>query len=214
VAFALLADMRGAAFFRGWASDAARVEAVAQPASRPAQPAPMPAPPSPSEPRGEQPVASDPSSTPREPPSKANRLARDLEREQIWNALGREHNLKPAAPGSAAPSESAVEQLPTLDPDYVREAIREQLVPVAIDCYNTALRQDPELAGELVMNFTIVGEEEIGGVVEEVNIDEESTLNDEFVRECLRESMMTVTFEPPPDGGRIEVTYPITFEPD
>jgi hypothetical protein len=145
----------------------------------------------------------------------ANRLARDLEREQIWSSLGREHNLKPAVPGSAAPSRSAAELLPTLDPEYVRSAIREQLVPVAEDCYNTVLTEhDPKAAGTVVLNFTIVGSDEIGGVVEESEVGEDSTLDSEFLRECLRESMMTVTFEPPPDGGRVEVTYPITFSPD
>jgi hypothetical protein len=179
---------------------------VATQAVSPPRPAAVP---SPIGPGAESAVAA----APRQP-SKAGRLARDLEREQIWTALGREHNLKPAAPGSAAPSQSAAALLPSLDPSYVREAIKEQLVPVAVDCYNTALQQDPELGGKLILRFTIVGVEEIGGVVEEAEVDEESTLDSEFVRECLRESVMDVTFEPPPDGGRVEVSYPLTFEPE
>lgn len=148
-------------------------------------------------------------------PTKADRLARDLQREQIWTALGRKHNLKPAEPGSAAPSSSAASLLPTLDRNYVRESIREQLVPVAQDCYNTVLtQQDSEAGGKLIMKFTIIGDEEIGGVVEEATIDPESTLKNEFMQECLRESLMAVTFDAPPGGGRVEVTYPITFSPD
>jgi hypothetical protein len=216
MAIALLVAGAGAGFFllMAGSSDSARVEMVAQPARQMAQPAPLPAPVPQAIESHVEPVAVDPPTPPRDPSSRASRLARDLEREQIWTALGREHKLKPAAPGSAAPSEQEAAQLPTLDREYVREAIKEQLVPVAVDCYNTALQQDPKLGGKLVMNFTIIGVEEVGGVVEEADIDEESTLDSEFVRECLRESLMTVTFEPPPDGGRVTVTYPLTFEPE
>ena len=95
------------------------------------------------------------------------------------------------------------------------KAMAEQLLPIAHDCYNSALRQDPKLAGTLFFDFTLIGVEEIGGVIEEAEIGEESTLDSEFVRECLRESLMIVTFDPPPDGGRTKITYgPLTFEPD
>jgi len=30
----------------------------------------------------------------------------------------------------------------------------------------------------------------------------------------VRESLMTVTFEPPPDGGRLVVSFPVRFAPD
>lgn len=178
---------------------------VAQPAPMPA-PAPMPV---------AEPAAPEPATPERPKPTKADRLARDLQREQIWSALGREHNLKPASPGSAAPSESAAELLPSLDPVYIRETIKDQLVPVMVDCYNTVLtKQDDKAGGELIMNFTIVGVEDVGGVVEEAEIDETSSFQNEFMRECLRESLFAVTFDPPPDGGRVQVTYPITFSPE
>jgi hypothetical protein len=144
----------------------------------------------------------------------ASRMARDLERERIWAALNRKHELTPAAPGSAAPSKLEAARLPELDPEYIREAIREQLVPVALDCYTSALQDDPKLAGTLIMNFTIVGAQDVGGVVEDASIGEDSTLDSLFVSECLRESLMAVEFEPPPDGGRLEISYPVTFEPE
>lgn len=170
----------------------------------------------PPRPRNAEPIPALVEATPPPTPanSKAKRMARDLEREQIWAALGKAHGLQPAAPGSAAPSESAASLLPTLHEDYIHEAIKEQLVPIALECYNSARREDPELSGKLIMNFTIVGSEDIGGIVEESTIGEESTLVSPFVQDCLRESMYTVTFDPPPDGGRIEVSYPLIFEPD
>lgn len=152
---------------------------------------------------------------PRSPALQRKRMTRDVKREQIWSALGRKHELEPAAAGSAAPSERAAARLPALDPEYIRAAITEQLLPVAIECYETALADDPKLAGTLVAEFTIIAVEEVGGVVEEAALrDEGSTLDSEFVRECMRESLMAVTFEPPTDGGRVEVTYPFEFSPD
>ncbi|HLT38258.1 MAG TPA: AgmX/PglI C-terminal domain-containing protein [Enhygromyxa sp.] len=215
LSIALLVAGAGAGFFVLMAgSDQSKPVKIVQVAPAVEAIPPVPAPPpivdDPATPEPSQPPATSPTK-----PSKADRLARDLQREQIWSALGREHNLKPAAPGSAAPSQSAAELLPTLDPSYVREAVREQLVPVAVDCYNTVLtKQDEKAGGKLVLEFTIIGVEEVGGVVEEAEIAEESTLDNEFLRECLRESLMAVTFDPPPDGGRVTVTYPLTFEPE
>lgn len=144
-----------------------------------------------------------------------NRMARDVKREQIWSALGREHQLEPAAPGSAAPDPETATRMPELDREYIRSAIAEQLVPVAIECYESALADDPKLAGKLVAEFTLIGVEDVGGVVEESSIKaEESTLDSEFVRECVRESMLAVTFEPPPDGGQVQVTYAFEFSTD
>lgn len=167
----------------------------------------------------EQPISPqpEPSATTPEPstaPRNRNRMARDLKREQIWSALDRAHDLQPAAPGSAAPVEQDAERLPQLDPEYIRTAITEQLLPIVRECYDSALEDDPKLEGKLEVEFTIIGAEDIGSVVEDATIDETSTLDSEFVRECVRESLMTVTFEPPPDGGRLVVSFPVRFAPD
>lgn len=158
-----------------------------------------------------------PNAAPQAPQPRAeprDRMARDLERERIWSALRREHGLTPATPGAAAPSPSGAAQLPALDPQYIKSAIAEQLIPIAVECYESALEDDPELAGKLVADFTIVGAEDIGGIVEDATISEDSTLDSAFVRECMRESLMAVSFDPPADGGRVEVSYPFLFEPE
>ena len=41
-----------------------------------------------------------------------------------------------------------------------------------------------------------------------------STLDDPEVLTCLRESMMSVTFDAPPEGGEVTVKYPIEFSPE
>ena len=43
---------------------------------------------------------------------------------------------------------------------------------------------------------------------------EGTEIADAEFRECVAESMKSVVFEPPArDGGRVEVSYPIVFEP-
>lgn len=160
-----------------------------------------------------------PVGTPRAKPSPGDRMARDLKREQIWRALGSSPPRQPAkAPEEATPPSEAAQpeapELPPLDPEYIKSAIAEQLLPVAEECYESALEDEPELAGQLLVEFTIVGAEEVGGVVESAQINDESTLDNAFVRECMRESVMAVTFEPPEDGGQLAVTYPFNFEPE
>jgi hypothetical protein len=54
----------------------------------------------------------------------------------------------------------------------------------------SALEDDPQLAGELVTDFTIVGAEDVGGIVEDATVSDDSTLDSAFVRECMHESLM------------------------
>lgn len=191
-------------------STAPEMPAPAQPAAIPQPDSARANPPSPGSATQAPAPGSAPSPARRAAPR--DHMARDLERERIWSALRREHQLTPAAPGAAAPSPTDAAQLPALDPAYIKSAIADQLVPIAIECYESALEDDPELSGKLVANFVIVGAQDIGGIVEEASISEDSTLDNAFVRECMRESLMAVSFEPPTDGGRVEVTYPFEFE--
>ncbi|WP_157596168.1 AgmX/PglI C-terminal domain-containing protein [Plesiocystis pacifica] len=141
---------------------------------------------------------------------------RSPKRDAVWQALEERHHVfRPEASPSLPPDNDDREPLGTLDRQYIRQAIMDDLVPVAVDCYDTALADDPELAGKLTMKFTIVGAEEVGGVVEEASIvEDDSTLASPFVRECMRESLMAVEFPAPDGDGRVEVNYPFNFEPE
>lgn len=224
LAVGMLISMAGAGLFivmAGQPSGAVDPSAARPVIREPASPAPTPAAPAqqPIEPASPTPIIAEPTSAdePASPPrvDKASRLARDLEREKIWATLRRDHDLQPPAPGSPAPSEDELAKLPELQPEYVRESIRDQLMPVALDCYNSVLRQDPAAQGQVTVTFTIIADKEIGGVVESAEIvADETTFDNQFLRDCMRESMMAVTFDAPPDSGRREVTYPFMFEPE
>jgi hypothetical protein len=101
-----------------------------------------------------------------------------------------------------------------LDKDYIQARVREDLLPIATECYEAALEDQPKLAGRLVMQFTIVGDESVGGVVSESEVAEESELQHPALRECIRESIFALTFSPPQGGGTVDVTYPFVFTPD
>ncbi|MCA9716542.1 MAG: AgmX/PglI C-terminal domain-containing protein [Myxococcales bacterium] len=117
-----------------------------------------------------------------------------------------------AAPAPASPdAKQPAPPTPTLNKDYIRQRIKDDLVPLARECYESALEDDAALAGRLVMDFSIVGDEDIGGVVDEVALGEDSEIKHPELLECLRESMYSVTFEPPEGYGTVRVTYPIVF---
>jgi hypothetical protein len=202
----------GTGFFLAFAggSDSAGPAAMPPPAQvvAAAPPAPVPAPPPVA-------VAEPTPGAEKRSVSRPNRMTRDVKREQIWSALAREHKFQPAAPGSAAPDEEVAAELPIFDPQYIRSVIDEQLTPIAKECYESALADDPKLAGTLFAEFSIIGVEGVGGVVEDSAIvADRSTLDSEFVRECIRESMMAVTFEPPSDGGYMPISYEFEFSPE
>jgi hypothetical protein len=119
--------------------------------------------------------------------------------------------------GSDSPPERGddeIEEVGTLDKDYIQARIAEDLVPIAKECYESALEDDPKLAGKIVMQFGIAGDDEVGGVVDEASVDPSSTLTHPALGECMRESMMSLSFPAPQGGGRVAVTYPFVFSPD
>ncbi len=128
-------------------------------------------------------------------------------RATFGNAAARPSEPAPAAAEPATPP-------PALDKEYIRDRIREDLVPVAVECYESVLADQPDAGGKIVMRFAILGDPDVGGVVDEAAVDPlQSDFDNAFLRECMTQSLMAVNFDAPPEGGRMEVTYPFVFEP-
>jgi hypothetical protein len=154
-----------------------------------------------------------------------DRAKRDQMRALIWHAIG-----QPSPPDEPAPKRGAAYILPDrppwpdapgpgdaapgIEPRYVQERVREDFFPVARKCYGDALERDPTLAGTIVLAFNIVGDAKTGGIVEAVDVLNESTLRDPEVIDCMRQSFLSVTFPPPQGGGEVTVKYPIVFSND
>lgn len=102
----------------------------------------------------------------------------------------------------------------SLSKEYIRDTVAEDVVPLVRECYDNLLEKDPEIAGRMVMQFAIMGDESVGGIVDEMEFAEESEIQDEDFRECVSESMMSTVFEPPEEGGKVIVKYPFVFTTD
>ncbi len=150
------------------------------------------------------------------------RRARDAMRAQILEALRRRDAGRPVA-ASPAPKNAPATPPPRdeepppgrYDPEYIREVFHNDMFPFLKGCYDGALKRRPRLAGKLVLSFKIVGDPEVGGVVEDADFAEDSDLKDPEMETCVRESLMTITFDKPPSGGGyVTVKYPVLFSPD
>jgi hypothetical protein len=156
-----------------------------------------------------------------------DRAKRDAMRELIYKAFNQpppaftppskatyvlpEHG--PGWTGTEIPGQTGSAEV-GIEPEYIQDSVRQQFFPVANKCYADALATNPKLGGQIDLWFVIVGDKNIGGIVESVDVLNKSTLRDPDVIECLRESFLGVTFPPPKGGGAVTVEYPIIFSND
>ena len=91
--------------------------------------------------------------------------------------------------------------------------MREQYFPVARSCYDELLARQPNAAGTVVLSFSVVGHAD-AGVVDRVELEDGTTFDDPEFELCMRESMYTSIFEPPPPGaGEEPIVFPIDLSP-
>jgi hypothetical protein len=109
--------------------------------------------------------------------------------------------------GSSGPSHN-------LSREYLDQRIREDFYPMGLACYMGALDRKPHLRGQIVVDFMIVGDKKVGGIVDQAEINARSDIDDEELKTCIRESMLSMVFAPPDDNGWVTVTYPFVFSPD
>ncbi len=157
-------------------------------------------------------------STARGRPPAVRRLASPDARAQLLQAIRMAQQRRAGAATAsgtrpAPPPAITDEDLGDMDREYIRDSVQ-ALLPMIVECYQAALETEPTLAGALVVNFTIEGEPNVGGLVTESSInDEKSEIRNESMRECLQETMFALEIDPPTNGGTVKVTYPFTFSP-
>ncbi|MCA9661429.1 MAG: AgmX/PglI C-terminal domain-containing protein [Myxococcales bacterium] len=78
-----------------------------------------------------------------------------------------------------------------------------------VDCYSQASAENAELAGQIVVNFTIGAD----GSVESAVIDEGSSLNDETMNTCLQGKFSGWTFAKPASGESTVLIFPFNLAP-
>jgi RNA polymerase sigma factor (sigma-70 family) len=159
------------------------------------------------------------------------RRTRDAMRADIVEALRKRDAAAPKAPApppppaatarAAAPAAPADDAPPSpgaarghYEPAYIQSVFREAMFPLMRQCYENALAQKPALAGKIALDFTIVADPDVGGVVDEAELAPDSDLDDSEMATCIRESLLTLTFDKPPSGGGyVTVKYPVEFSP-
>jgi hypothetical protein len=145
------------------------------------------------------------------PESRSARIDRER-----WSSIVtklREAREREEREGAAAGPAAMAEPRGSLDREYIREAVR-AVTPLLAECYELAREEDPTLEGRLIVEFTIGGDPEVGGVVEQSAVAEDSALRHPVLDECVRETMYTIELPPPEEGGRVDVRYPFVFSPD
>lgn len=164
-------------------------------------------------------------SAPRVDPARRQQADRIRERLRADRAAGRPRTRRTEArSGSARAEAPAFDHMPALEGEgnqaerplgvYVRNTVREQLIPLATGCYEALLERAPDARGTIVLELSIVGDADVGGVVEQVDLGEGTSLSDAELASCVTESLYATVFDAPPQGEeRVTVTYPIALEP-
>jgi hypothetical protein len=97
---------------------------------------------------------------------------------------------------------------------YVHAVMQQQFFPLAKSCYENLLAKRKDQSGKVVFNVRVVGDASVGGVVDGVEVEPSSSLRDEELVTCVRESMFSVQFDAPPAGEKeVTFTMPIDFSP-
>lgn len=102
-----------------------------------------------------------------------------------------------------------------LDGEYIQHVMREELFPLARQCYEQLLERQPDAGGRVTLSYSIVGDAQLGGYVDDASIDAGApdAIQDPEMQTCMRESMNSISFAPPKTGGAVTVEYPIEFAP-
>jgi hypothetical protein len=151
----------------------------------------------------------------------------DRDRADRIRAEMRAAMLAPAAPAANAPQASPhareYREMPAQDDQtqpgataaYIRSVMHDDYIPLAEQCYKNLLAKDPKRSGTVYAKFVITGDTKSGGVVESVELkeNEKSIRDPEFVM-CMRESLLSVVFDAPPNDGTLSVGYPLELSPD
>jgi hypothetical protein len=92
-------------------------------------------------------------------------------------------------------------------------------IPELKECYESWLKLSPGLKGKTIFSFAIVSNGELdAGIRDDENLAsitevklKSSSVEHKFMEGCIARVFEDLRFRPPP-GGRMAVTYPLTFD--
>lgn len=92
--------------------------------------------------------------------------------------------------------------------------LQDDVLPLADECYAQSIERDPTLAGGLDLQFQIIGDQDVGGLVENVELLDSSEISNPQMLECMRETLLSTIFPAPEDSGSKGVKLTLQFSPD
>ncbi len=144
------------------------------------------------------------------PPAPRPRLSREQHDKLARQIRAR---LRAARPEADAEPDAPPQAPGSMDPAVIQDIISEEFIRPARECYNQVLRDDPDFQGKVALRFTILGDPDLGGVVDEVTLADDTEVDAIPFTDCLREAMYEIRFDSPEGGGIVDVTYPFNFAP-
>src|SRR5690606_23902940 len=80
--------------------------------------------------------------------------------------------------------------------DQLVDELNKGFLPLSDECIADALARAPELAGELSIEFELVVDEQLGAVIETVDVAKDNQVHDPQLQECVRESLLSMVLSP------------------
>lgn len=117
-------------------------------------------------------------------------------------------------PGHANDGAHAIQDKSNGELSGLVEAVSKDLMPLADECYEAAVERDPSISGMIDINLEVVGDEDVGGIVESFELGGENEIQDEEMIECIRETTLSTLFPAPEDSGRQGARLTLRFEPE
>jgi hypothetical protein len=146
--------------------------------------------------------------------TRVERARRDAVREQIRERRREARGRADSASGGArtrAAEEPAAEE-PATDDGFVNrmgeehaalaQAINRELSALADECVTAAGERAKHLSGTLAMNVRAIADPELGAVIDTVDVTAEGEGIDDELRDCVRESAMSMLL-PTPEAGEV-----------
>lgn len=120
----------------------------------------------------------------------------------------------PPRPELAAPTTTPVPlQDRTGNHPYLARVLDEQFIPLVDECHALAREQNPGLTGLLNLDVEIVGDADLGGVVDSLEPSRNNEVHDPAMLECVRESLLSITLPAPDLAGRDALMLSLRLDP-
>ncbi|WP_434416617.1 hypothetical protein [Nannocystis pusilla] len=117
-----------------------------------------------------------------------------------------------AQPTDDAPTDDTIVDR-TGNHGYLSRALSRDLMPLVDECHALVREEHPGLAGMLVLDLEILGDEDIGAVVNTLEPGKGNEIAEPALLECVRESLLATTLPPPEQGGRDAISLSMRFDP-